>query len=253
MKKLPQITALFWVIKIAATTLGETGGDLLAQTLHLGYAAASILFIAVFVISLFTQMRAKKFHPALFWTVIVATSTAGTTLSDFLNRTLGLGYPTGAAILLTGLTIVFVVWARSRETFDMDQIRSVRGELLFWIAILLSNTLGTSVGDFLADSSGLGFGGGAAVIAITMALIVATHYLTPISGVVLFWIAFVLTRPLGATVGDFFSKPHDAGGLEFGTIGSSAILAGVLVVAVAYSHSRLRRDRDDREPELVKV
>lgn len=251
MKKLPQITALFWVMKIAATTLGETGGDLLAQTLHLGYAAASILFLAVFLVSLLTQMKADRFHPALYWTVIVATSTAGTTISDFLNRTLGLGYPAGAAILICCLAAVFLVWWRSGQSFDITRIATVRAELLYWIAILFSNTLGTSLGDFLADSTGLGFAGGAMLITAVMVAIVAAHYLTPISGVALFWAAFVLTRPLGATVGDFFSKPRELGGLGLGTIGSSAVLAAILVVTIAYTHYRQRASEEEIEPVLV--
>lgn len=161
MKKLPQITAIFWVMKIAATTLGETGGDLLAQTLNIGYAAASVLFIGLFLVSLVTQLKAKTFHPALYWTVIVATSTAGTTMSDFLNRSAGLGYAKGALILITCLACVFAIWSRFGDTFDVERICTFRGELLYWTAILFSNTLGTSLGDFLADSSGLGFAGGA--------------------------------------------------------------------------------------------
>ncbi|MEV6102283.1 hypothetical protein [Nocardia sp. NPDC051981] len=246
--KLPQVTALFWVLKIAATTLGETGGDLLAQTLDLGYAAASMLFLGIFAVSLLAQLRARQFHPALYWTVIAATSTAGTTISDFLNRGPGsgtstdggLGYGAGAAVLITGLAVVFVIWKLSGQTYDVTGITSTRGELLYWAAILLSNTLGTSLGDYLSDSSGLGYGGGALLIAAVMAALLAAHYLTRISGVLLFWLAFILTRPLGATVGDLLSKSHDKGGLGFGTWGTTAVLLIILVAGIAYSYKRIR-------------
>lgn len=235
MAKLPQITLLFWVMKIAATTLGETGGDLLAQTLNIGYAISSLLFIGLFLVSLVIQLKAQKFHLALYWTVIISTSTAGTTMSDFINRSAGLGYAKGALVLITCLAVVFAIWYRSGQTFSVEQISTFRGELLYWIAILISNTLGTSLGDFLADSSGLGYAGGALVIGSAMVLILAAHYLTPTSATLLFWMAFVLTRPLGATVGDFFSKPLAKGGLDLGTVGSSAALTAILAVLVGYT------------------
>ncbi|MGH3888478.1 MAG: COG4705 family protein [Pseudonocardiaceae bacterium] len=235
MTKLPQITLLFWVMKIAATTLGETGGDLLAQTMNIGYAISSLLFIGLFLVSLVIQLKAQKFHPVLYWTVIVSTSTAGTTMSDFINRSAGLGYAKGALVLIACLAAVFAIWYYSGQTFSVEQIRTFRGELLYWIAILFSNTLGTSLGDFLADSSGLGYAGGALVISSAMVLILAAHYFTPISATLLFWMAFVLTRPLGATVGDFFSKPLTKGGLDLGTVGSSAALTAILVVLIGYT------------------
>ncbi|RJO71006.1 hypothetical protein D5S18_25850 [Nocardia panacis] len=246
--KLPQVTAGFWVLKIAATTLGETGGDLLAQTLHLGYAAASALFLTIFGVALCTQLRVRQFHPGLYWTVIGATSTAGTTISDLLNRGPGsgtstdggLGYGAGAAILIAGLAIVFVIWKLSGQTYDVSAITGLRGEILYWSAILLSNTLGTSVGDYLSDSSGLGYWAGATLIAAVMMAILAMRYLTNMSGVLLFWVAFVLTRPLGATVGDLLSKPHANGGLGFGTLGTSAALLVVLIVGVGIHHAGRR-------------
>jgi uncharacterized membrane-anchored protein len=240
MSKLPQVTLLFWIMKIAATTLGETGGDLLAQTLNVGYAISSLLFIALFLASLLTQLRAKSFHPVLYWTVIVSTSTAGTTMSDFMNRSVGLGYAKGALVLIAALAGVFALWNRSGQTFSVQHINTFNGELLYWSAILLSNTLGTSLGDFLADSSGLGFAGGALVISAVMLLILAAHYLTRISSTLLFWMAFVLTRPLGATVGDFFTKPYAKGGLNLGTVGSSAALTAVLLVLIGYTLFRQR-------------
>ncbi|WP_329408738.1 hypothetical protein OG563_40935 [Nocardia vinacea] len=257
--KLPQVTVMFWVLKIAATTLGETGGDLLAQTLKLGYAQASLLFLAIFVVSLLTQLRVRRFHPALYWTVIAATSTAGTTMSDLINRGPGsgtstdggLGYGAGAIILITGLVIVFAIWKYSRQTFNVENITTFRGELLYWTAILLSNTLGTSLGDYLSDSSGLGYWGSAALIGTIMAVILAAHYFTKVSGVLLFWMAFVLTRPLGATMGDWLSKPHTSGGLALGTYGTSAALLAILIIGIAYSYRKKNRRTSVTEPETT--
>jgi uncharacterized membrane-anchored protein len=238
MKKLPQITLIFWIMKIAATTLGETAGDLLAQTMKVGYAASSAILIALFLLSLVTQLKARGFHPALYWTVILSTSTAGTTMSDFMNRTAGLGYLNGTLVLSTALAAVFLVWKLSRYPFDVTRVTGLRGELLYWTAILFSNTLGTSLGDFLADDTHLGFGGGALLISGLLALIAIGKYRSPISATLLFWIAFVLTRPLGATTGDFFSKPTTHGGLGYGTVGASLILATILLALIAYQTTR---------------
>lgn len=234
MSKLPMITALFWIMKILATTLGETGGDLVAQTLNVGYFGSSLLFITLFAISLVAQLRVKSFHPALFWAVILATSTAGTTMSDFMNRTAGLGYANGALVLIACLAIVFIIWRRSGQTFDVEQIRSFRGEVLYWVATLISNTLGTSTGDFLAHNTGLGFVASTVVITAVLVLIVAAHYLTPIAPALLFWSAYVLTRPFGANAGNTLSKTHDEGGLGLGTLGASGVLAALLVGLVVY-------------------
>ncbi|GAB7072055.1 membrane protein [Mycolicibacterium hodleri] len=241
MRKLPHVTLLFWVLKIVATTLGETGGDLLAQTLHVGYLVATVIFLAMFLVAVVFQLKARRFHPALFWTVIALTSTAGTTLSDFMNRTAGIGYTGGAIILSTGLAFVFVIWWRSGQTLDVENVATFRGEALFWVAILFSNSLGTSSGDFLADSLGLGFRDSALILSAVMVLLLAGHFVTPINAMVLFWIAFVLTRPLGATVGDFLSKPRDHGGLAWGTMWTSATLLGVLMALIAYQVVRVGR------------
>ncbi|GIG61712.1 hypothetical protein Lfu02_60840 [Longispora fulva] len=241
MKKLPQVTLIFWIMKIAATTLGETAGDLLAQTMKVGYAVSSLVLVGLFLVSLVTQLRAKRFHPALYWTVILSTSTAGTTMSDFMNRTAGLGYATGAVVLITLLAVVFSIWYLSGHTFAVDDISTFRGEVLYWAAILISNTLGTSLGDYLADDTGLGFLGGAVVVSGAITLTVLARYLTPVSTTLLFWVAFVLTRPLGATAGDFFSKPTVKGGLGYGTVGASLILGGVLVALIGYSLYQQRR------------
>jgi uncharacterized membrane-anchored protein len=248
MRKLPHVTVLFWVLKIVATTLGETGGDLLAQTMHVGYLVATVIFFAMFLIAVFFQLRARRFHPAIFWTVIALTSTAGTTLSDLMNRTGGIGYTGGALVLTTGLAIVFVLWWRSGQTLDVENIATFRGELLYWVAILFSNSLGTSSGDFLADSLGLGFRDRALLLSGIMLALLAAHYFTRINGMVLFWIAFVLTRPLGATFGDFLWKPRDHGGLAWGTLWTSAALLAVLIALITYQSVQVRRHPLDPLP-----
>jgi uncharacterized membrane-anchored protein len=221
--------------------LGETGGDLLAQTLHVGYLVSTIIFFALFLVAVTFQLKARRFHPAIFWTVIALTSTAGTTLSDLMNRTGGVGYTGGAIILSTGLAIVFIIWWRTGQTLDVENIATFKGEQLYWVAILFSNSLGTSSGDFLADSLGLGFRDSALLLCGIMLVLLAAHYVTRINGMVLFWIAFVLTRPLGATGGDFLSKPHDHGGLQWGTMWTSAALVGVLIALIIYESLQLRR------------
>lgn len=241
MRKLPHVTVLFWALKIAATTLGETGGDLLAQTLHVGYLVSTVVFLAAFLVAVIFQLKAGRFHPAVFWTVIALSSTAGTTLSDLMNRTGGIGYTGGAAILSTGLIIIFVIWWRSGQTLDVENLASFRGELLFWLAILFSNSLGTSSGDFLADSVGLGFRDSAILLSVIMLALLAAHYFTRINAMVLFWIAFILTRPLGATLGDFLSKPRDHGGLAWGTMWTSATLLAILIGLVVYQIIHIRR------------
>ncbi len=233
--KLPQITAFFWIMKICATTLGETAGDLLSMTLNVGYEVSSLILIGVFFATLATQLISKGYNPLLYWTVILSTSTAGTTMSDYMNRTLGLGYTTGSAILITILLAIFAYWRFSVGTLSVNNIQTRKVEILYWTAILFSNTLGTSLGDFLADTSGLGFFGGALLIASLLALVLAAHYYTKISGVTLFWVAFVLTRPFGATLGDVMTKPYAKGGLNFGTVGSSIVLLAILLVCIAFT------------------
>lgn len=251
MRKLPHITVVFWIIKIVATTLGETGGDLLAQTLKVGYLVSTVIFFALFVVAVVFQLRARRFHPAIFWAVIALTSTAGTTLSDLMNRTGGVGYTGGAIILTTGLAIVFVIWWRTGQTLDVENIATFRGELLYWIAILFSNSLGTSSGDFLADSVGLGFRDSALLLSAIMLVLLAAHYLTRINSMVLFWIAFVLTRPLGATGGDSLSKPRSLGGLQWGTMWTSAALVAVLIALIVYQTIQVRRHPLDPVPAPV--
>ncbi len=253
--KLPALTLLFWVMKVAATTLGETAGDLLSMTLHVGYLLSTVVLMAGFVVVLTAQLRARRYVPFLYWGVILATSTAGTTMSDFMNRTLGLGYATGSVILLSTLVGVLVVWQLIERSLSVTDVRSFRAEVLYWSAILVSNTLGTSLGDYLADDSGLGFAGGAALIGGIIALIVAVYLLakrmnvaSPALYVGLFWAAFVLTRPFGATMGDVLTKDPDKGGLGFGTVGSSIVLATALVGLIAYT---MLRDRTATRPVVA--
>ncbi|MBK9718627.1 MAG: hypothetical protein IPO85_14165 [Saprospiraceae bacterium] len=227
MNKLPQISFVFWVMKICATTLGETAGDLLSMTLNIGYAYSSILLVSIFLTTLVLQIKSTKYLPFLYWSVILATSTAGTTMSDFMDRTLGLGYSKGSLILT--LVAILIIWKQLEKTISVTNIMSKRGELFYWSAILISNTLGTAMGDFLADDSGLGFMGGAFLISFMLILTVIVYYTTQISRVLLFWIAFILTRPFGATFGDVLTKPLSHGGLNFGTIGSSLILFIILI------------------------
>ncbi|MFB2920895.1 hypothetical protein [Aerosakkonema funiforme] len=241
MSKLPQITAFFWIMKICATTLGETAGDLLSMTLNVGYAVSSMILIGVFLTTLVTQLISKNYNPLLYWTVILSTSTAGTTMSDYMDRTLGLGYAAGSTILVTILLAILAFWRFTVGSLSVTNVRTPKVELLYWITILFSNTLGTALGDFLADSSGLGFAGGALLISGLLTLVLAAHYFTQLSPVMLFWIAFVLTRPFGATLGDVLTKAHEKGGLGYGTIGSSIVLASILGVCILFTTLKQRR------------
>ncbi|HTB52897.1 MAG TPA: hypothetical protein VK718_08995 [Ferruginibacter sp.] len=245
MNKLPQITIVFWIMKICATTLGETAGDLFSMTLKIGYALSSIMLLGFFFVTLLIQLFSKKYHPAIYWLVILATSTAGTTMSDFMDRTLGLGYAVGSLLLVSLLITVLIIWRLTEGSLSVTNIKSLPGEIFYWAAILFSNTLGTALGDFLADNSGLGFSGGAMLIGGLLLLIVLAYYFTTISHVVLFWLAFVLTRPFGATFGDLLTKPIAKGGLNFGTIGSSAILFSVLAILVILSIIKINSNQKE--------
>lgn len=234
MNNLAKVTLVFWIMKICATTLGETAGDLLSMTLNVGYAVSSAILLSFFLITLLLQLFSKKYNPLLYWSVILATSTAGTTISDYMDRTLGLGYATGSLILISLLSMVLIVWKLTEKTVSVSNVNSVRGELFYWTAILVSNTLGTALGDYIADESGLGFLGGALLIGSLILLVILTYKFTKISHVILFWIAFVLTRPFGATFGDLLTKPLEKGGLNFGTIGSSSILFVILLILILF-------------------
>ncbi|MGN6666163.1 MAG: COG4705 family protein [Trinickia sp.] len=235
LSKVPQATAVFWIVKILATTVGETGGDALSMTLKLGYAIATAIFLVFFIVTLAIQVRSRSYHPAAYWAVVVATTTVGTTTSDFLDRTAGLGYILSSALLLLGVLIVLALWRASAGKIEYDRIVKPRDEVFYWVTILVSNTLGTALGDFAADDLGLGFEHGALVFAgllIIVALVWRLSRRVPIG--VLFWAAYVLTRPLGATLGDTLTKPIVEGGLDLNRISASlAILAAMVAVVVA--------------------
>ena len=239
--KLPAITAGFWIMKICATTLGETAGDLLSMTLKVGYAVSTAILLSFFVVSLIAQLLSKKYNPLIYWLVILATSTAGTTMSDFMDRTLGLGYALGSSILFTSLLMILLIWRLTEKSLSVTNIRSLRGESFYWAAILVSNTLGTALGDFLADDSGLGFSGGALLIGSLLLLLVLAYYFTKLSHILLFWLAFVLTRPFGATFGDLLTKTTEKGGLNLGTMGSSLVLASILAIMMLFTYIQLKK------------
>jgi uncharacterized membrane-anchored protein len=233
LNKVPQVTLAFWVIKICATTLGETGGDALSMTLGLGYAASTAIFFGVFLATLAAQITARRYNPLLYWAVILSTTTAGTTMSDYLDRTAHLGYIGGSLVLVAILIAVLVAWRLALGSITFDHVTDPKVEAFYWITILFSNTLGTALGDFLADDAGLGYQGGALVIGAALALILAAYLFTKAPRTLLFWLAFVLTRPLGATLGDTLTKTHAKGGLDLGTLPSSLVLAVAMVALVA--------------------
>jgi uncharacterized membrane-anchored protein len=243
MNKVAHVTLAFWIMKICVTTVGETGGDLLSMTLNVGYAASSIILLGFFLVTLAAQLRAKAFHPFLYWAVILSTSTAGTTMSDFMDRTLGLGYAVGSLILVAILCVVLGVWRFDVGTLSVDHIRERKVEVFYWLAILASNTLGTALGDYLADTSGLGYAISNLAITSAIGAIALAYAFTSISHTVLFWAAFVLTRPFGATMGDLLTKSPQQGGLGFGTIGSSAVLLALLPILILLSARSERKMR----------
>ncbi len=251
LEKLPLITLAFWITKITATTLGETGGDLLSMTLNMGYALSSLVFISFFILTLALQLFSTHYRPFIYWLVILSTSTAGTTMSDYMDRSLGLGYAAGSTIIALMLACVLLAWRLSGYTFAVEKIKGFKPEVFYWTAVLFSNTLGTALGDFLADDSGLGFAGGAVLIGAAICLIIVLKGTTRLSSTVLFWVAFVLTRPFGATAGDVLTKSPEKGGLGFGTIGTSAILAFILLVCVALDiRAQLHKRKRTQTPAL---
>ncbi len=236
--KVPEVTLLFWVIKIAATTFGETGGDTVSMSMHLGYLVGTGIFAAIFLVAVAAQIKAKRFYPFLYWTTIIATTTVGTTLADFADRSLGIGYA-GGTTLLSGLLLAsLAVWYLTLGSVSVDTVSSPKAELFYWVTIMFSQTLGTALGDWTADTAGLGYGGGALVFCGLLALVVAAYYWTSISRTLLFWAAFVMTRPLGAVVGDFLDKPIKAGGLALSRYTASAVLLGFIVACVCFFPQR---------------
>jgi uncharacterized membrane-anchored protein len=239
--KVPEITLAFWVIKIAATTLGETGGDALSMTMHFGYALSTAVFFTLFLVAVGAQVAAKSFHPFLYWGVIVATTTAGTTMADYADRSLSIGYVGGSILLLTTLIAVIALWWFSVGSVSFNNIVSPKVEIFYWATILTSNTLGTALGDFFADDSGLGYEGAAIVFVGFLALIAIVYFRTNISRALLFWLAFILTRPLGATLGDWLTKPFAHGGLNLDRISSSLVLVVFIVGCLLFRPQRSGR------------
>jgi uncharacterized membrane-anchored protein len=228
--KVPAVTLGFWIIKILATTLGETGGDTVSMTMGLGYLIGTAIFAVALVIFVIVQTVAKKFHPFLYWSTIVASTTAGTTMADFADRSLDIGYTGGSTVLLACVALMLGLWYASEGSVSVDTVKTPRVEAFYWATITFSQTLGTALGDWVADTGGLGFFGGAIVFAAALGVVAALYFRTRIGHVALFWAAFILTRPLGATVGDFLDKPPNHGGLNFSRPLASLII-GVIIVA----------------------
>lgn len=246
--KVAEVTLVFWIIKIAATTLGETAGDAVTMSMNLGYLVGTAIFASIFVIAVIAQVRATKFHPYLFWTVIVATTTAGTTLADFFDRSLGIGYIGGSTILFCLLMICLWLWHRQLGSVSVSRLTTRKAEVFYWATVMFSQTLGTALGDWLADDKtglGLGYQGGAVVFAIGLAIVAAAYFWTRISHTILFWAAFILTRPLGATVGDYLDKPVVNGGLAMSRYSASAALSVLMVSCILLFHQRAERIRAD--------
>jgi uncharacterized membrane-anchored protein len=240
MSKVPPVIVAFWIVKILATTLGETGGDALSMTLGWGYAMSSLFFLAFFAVTLAVQLKTSRYHPVAYWAVVVATTTVGTTTSDYFDRTLGLGYVNSSAILLAAVIATLVVWRRTTGAIAVDHVTTRTNEVFYWVTILISNTLGTALGDFAASSVGLGFERGTLVFGGLIVLVALAHFFTSAPKSVLFWAAYVLTRPLGATLGDTLTKPVADGGLNLGRISSSLVIAVAMIVLVAVTRLRKR-------------
>ena len=222
--KVPEVTLLFWVIKIAATTLGEIGGDAVSMSMHLGYLVATCIFAAVFLAAVGAQIAAPRFNRFIYWLAIIATTTVGTTLADFADRSLGIGYPGGASLLFILLIASLAVWYRSTGSVAIETVSTPRTEAFYWVTIMFSQTLGTALGDWTADTAGLGYAGGALVFGLALAMVALAYFRTRISRTALFWVAFILTRPLGAVLGDLLDKPVAAGGLDLSRYSASAAL-----------------------------
>lgn len=236
LSKVPEVTLVFWIIKILATTLGETGGDAVSMSMDLGYLVGTAIFTILFIVAVIVQISAKQFHPIIYWTTIIATTTVGTTLADFADRSLGIGYSGGTAILFTLLMASLLIWYRALGSVAVSTVSSPKSEMYYWITIMFSQTLGTALGDWTADTAGLGYSGGAILFGAMLALIAATYFWTKVSHTILFWAAFILTRPLGAVVGDLLDKPISKGGLELSRYSASAALF-LLIVSFIFMFS----------------
>jgi len=251
LSKVPQVTLMFWIIKILATTLGETGGDAVTMTLDLGYAVGSLIFLGFFAVTLAGQVAARRYIPFVYWAVVVATTTVGTTMSDYFDRSLGMGYIKSSIILFCGVMIILAIWRFTMERLEFENITDRKNEVFYWLTILVSNTLGTALGDFTADDLGFGFEWGAVIFAALIALVAIAFFTTKISHSILFWAAYILTRPLGATLGDTLTKPLDEGGLDLGRIASSLMILVVMVVIIFFTYRRAAVGDVVPDPELV--
>ena len=241
LSKVPELTLIFWVIKILATTLGETAGDALSMSMNLGYLVSTAIFGALFLAAVSAQIKAKQFHPFLYWVTIIATTTVGTTLADYATRSLGIGY-TGGSVLLLGLLLVsLLVWYKTLGSVSVDSLNTPKAEMFYWVTIMFSQTLGTALGDWTADTAGLGYLGATIVFGGLLAAIVVAYRFTKLSRTLLFWAAFILTRPLGAVVGDFLDKPIAKGGLDLGRFSASAALLFVIVACILFSRCPLQK------------
>ena len=242
LSKVPEVTLIFWVIKIFATTLGETGGDMVSMSMNLGYLVGTGIFAAIFILAVIAQISWKKFHPVIYWTTIVATTTVGTTLADFADRSLGIGYAGGTTMLFALLMASLFIWHRTLGSVSVNTVNSPKTEAFYWVTIMFSQTLGTALGDWTADTAGLGYGGGALVFGAMLAVVAVAYYRTKISRTILFWAAFILTRPLGAVVGDFLDKPIAKGGLALSRYSASAVLLVLIVFCIfIFSHKPARQ------------
>lgn len=230
--KVPAITLGFWIIKIAATTLGETGGDTVTMTMNLGYLVGSAIFLSALVVLAICQIMAKRFHPFLYWATIVASTTAGTTMADFADRSLGIGYAGGSLLLLGCVLASLALWYRSAGTVSVNAVTTPKAEAFYWVTITFSQTLGTALGDWTADTPGVGYGDGVLLFAALIALVAAAYFLTNLSRVLLFWMAFILTRPLGATAGDYLDKPVSDGGMALSRPIASAVIAVFIIACI---------------------
>jgi len=239
--KVPEVTLVFWLIKIAATTLGETGGDTVTMTLNWGYLLGTALFLSLLIVFVFLQIAAREFHPILYWATIVASTTAGTTMADFADRSLGIGYAGGTSFLFACLITTLGVWYWSLGSISVATVNTPKVEAFYWLAITFSQTLGTALGDWTADDTGLGYDGGALLFAGALALLAGAYFWTNVSRVFLFWAAFILTRPLGATVGDFLDKPKGDGGLALSRPIATAVIGAFIVVCILVLPQRAGR------------
>ena len=241
--KVPEVTLGFWVIKIAATTLGETGGDAVSMSMNLGYLIGTAIFAAIFLAAVLAQVKARTFQPVLYWTTIIATTTVGTTLADFVDRSLGIGYAGGSTLLLALLLGSLFVWQRTLGSVSVDTVSSPKAEMFYWVTIMFSQTLGTALGDWTAGNAGWGYGGAALVFGGMLAFVVAAYHWTPVSRTLLFWAAFILTRPLGAVLGDFLDKPLGSGGLALSRYSASAALLTFILISLLLFKQKAARTR----------